>query len=73
MKALNIILGTMGLGLVMASGLCMIAGYLFPPHIAAPLVLPLALISAMSARPIVQKIFGYTLYEALSGNSEEKK
>lgn len=72
MKALNIILGTLGFAFVTVSILCMIADFLLPKDIAAMTVLPLALISAFSARPIVQKIFGYTLYEALSGNEEKK-
>lgn len=73
MKAFNIIVGSIGFAFVSSSLLCMIAAAIFPQDLAAMLITPLVLIAAFSARSIVQKIFGYTLYEALSGNKEEKK
>ena len=70
MKALNIVAGSLALALGGSFLIALLAEIFFSREVAMVVVVPPVILLGMSSRRIVERLMGYTLYEALS---EENK
>lgn len=72
MKALNIILGSLALGLGGATLICILADQFLSKDMAMVVAAPPIILLGMMSRRIVEKFMGYTLYEALQEGSKDE-
>ena len=72
MKAFNLTFLALGFALLSVFGICYVAEYLFGESAKFVVIVP-ALLIGMNSRKIMEKILGYTLLEALKGDSNDEQ
>ena len=71
MKAFNLLFSAVALSIAGTYAICTITAYFFNPALAQGVSIVSGFLLGLSTRQIVENIYGYTLYEALSGKKED--